>query len=133
MIFLGEPRVASEGTHDWVVYHTGASPSDAGTVKKVRLAVLDQHPDKRWRPVSTNPNFLGLLSFENSGPASHTGGMNVNRFALQLRRRTRILSPVLVYAAIIAAAFFVADQRIHSAAAEAQQFVAQLVTTHRRM
>jgi uncharacterized protein YfaT (DUF1175 family) len=60
MIFLGEPRVASEGTHDWVVYHTGASPSDGGTVKKVRLAVLDQHPDKRWRPVSTNPNFLGF-------------------------------------------------------------------------
>jgi uncharacterized protein YfaT (DUF1175 family) len=60
MIFLGEPRVASEGTHDWVVYHTGASPNDAGTVKKVRLAVLDQHPDKRWRPLSTNPNFLGF-------------------------------------------------------------------------
>jgi uncharacterized protein len=61
MIFLGEPRVASEGTHDWVVYHTGASPHDAGTVKKVRLAVLDKHPDKRWRPVSTNPNFLGFF------------------------------------------------------------------------
>jgi len=61
MIFLGEPRVASEGTHDWVVYHTGASPQDAGTVKKVRLAVLDQHPDKRWRPVATNPNFLGFF------------------------------------------------------------------------
>ena len=61
MIFLGEPRVASEGTHDWVVYHTGASPNDAGTVKKVRLAVLDQHPDKRWRPVPTNPNFLGFF------------------------------------------------------------------------
>jgi uncharacterized protein YfaT (DUF1175 family) len=60
MIFLGVPRVASEGTHDWVVYHTGASPNDAGTVKKVRLAVLDQHPDKRWRPISTNPNFLGF-------------------------------------------------------------------------
>ena len=60
MIFLGEPRIASEGTHDWVVYHTGASPNDAGTVKKVRLAVLDQHPDKRWRPISTNPNFLGF-------------------------------------------------------------------------
>ena len=61
MIFLGEPRVASEGTHDWVVYHTGASPTDAGTIKKVRLAVLDQHPDKRWRPISTNPNFLGFF------------------------------------------------------------------------
>lgn len=60
MIFLGEPNVASEGTHDWVVYHTGASAEDAGTVKKVRLAVLDQHPDNRWRPVPTNPNFLGF-------------------------------------------------------------------------
>src|SRR5919205_1195102 len=60
MIFLGEPRVASEGTGDWVVYHTGASAHDAGTVKKVRLAVLDQHPNKRWRPVITNPNFLGF-------------------------------------------------------------------------
>ena len=60
MIFLGEPRVASEGTHDWVVYHTGASPHDAGTVKKVRLSVLDQHPDKRWRPITSNPNFLGF-------------------------------------------------------------------------
>ncbi len=60
MIFLGEPRFASEGAHDWVVYHTGASPEDAGAVKKVRLAVLDQHPNKRWRPVSSNPNFLGF-------------------------------------------------------------------------
>jgi hypothetical protein len=27
---------------------------------QVRLAVLDQHPDKRWRPISTNQNFLGF-------------------------------------------------------------------------
>jgi uncharacterized protein YfaT (DUF1175 family) len=60
MIFLGEPRIASEGTRDWVVYHTGAAPADGGTVKKVRLAVLDGHPDRRWRPVATNPNFLGF-------------------------------------------------------------------------
>lgn len=60
MIFIGEPRVASEGARDWVVYHTGASAEDAGAVKKVRLAILDGHPDKRWRPVSANPNFLGF-------------------------------------------------------------------------
>ncbi len=60
MIFLGEPRVASENAHDWVVYHTGASPQDAGEVKKVRLSVLDQHPNKRWRPLPSNPNFLGF-------------------------------------------------------------------------
>ena len=60
MIFIGDARVANEGAHDWVVYHTGSSPDDAGTVKKVRLSVLDGHPQKRWRPVPNNPNFLGF-------------------------------------------------------------------------
>ncbi len=60
MLFLGEPRFASEGARDWVVYHTGASPQDAGEVRKVRLNVLDQHPNKRWRPLPANPNFLGF-------------------------------------------------------------------------
>jgi uncharacterized protein YfaT (DUF1175 family) len=60
MLFLGEARHAAEGASDWVVYHTGASPTDEGTIKKVRLAVLDHHPDPRWRPVETNRNFLGF-------------------------------------------------------------------------
>lgn len=60
MIFLGESRIASESAADWVVYHTGASPVDSGTVKKVRLSVLDHHPDKRWRPLASNRNFLGF-------------------------------------------------------------------------
>lgn len=60
MIFLSAAQQAGEGAHDWVVYHTGASPDDQGEMKKVRLAVLDQHPDKRWRPVESNRNFLGF-------------------------------------------------------------------------
>src|SRR5215212_5761993 len=60
MIFLGDAHVADEGEHDWVVYHTGAAPENGGAVKKVRLAVLDGHPNKRWRPTATNPNFLGF-------------------------------------------------------------------------
>ena len=60
MIFLGDAYVADEGEHDWVVYHTGAAPENGGTVKKVRLAVLDGHPNKRWRPIASNPNFLGF-------------------------------------------------------------------------
>ena len=60
MIFIGEPVNDGEGAADWVVYHTGASPADEGTLKKVRLAVLDHHPDKRWRPIEGNPNFLGF-------------------------------------------------------------------------
>jgi uncharacterized protein YfaT (DUF1175 family) len=60
MIFLGAAREGSEGAADWVVYHTGATATDKGTIKKVRLSVLDQHPDKRWRPVESNRNFLGF-------------------------------------------------------------------------
>ena len=60
MIFLGRARVDNEGAADWVVYHTGSSPHDAGEVRKVRLAVLGRHPDPRWRPVMGNRNFLGF-------------------------------------------------------------------------
>src|SRR5436853_3859507 len=60
MIFLGSPRVAPNGERDWVVYHTGSSPTDKGTVKKVELSVLERHPDPRWRPLESNRNFLGF-------------------------------------------------------------------------
>ena len=60
MIFLGPARIAPNGGQDWVVYHTGSSPTDKGTVKKVELSVLDRHPDPRWRPIESNRNFLGF-------------------------------------------------------------------------
>ena len=60
MIFLGPARVAPNGAQDWVVYHTGSSPIDKGTVKKVELSVLERHPDPRWRPLESNKNFLGF-------------------------------------------------------------------------
>jgi uncharacterized protein YfaT (DUF1175 family) len=60
MIFLGAARIAPNGAQDWVVYHTGSSPIDEGTVKKVELSVLDHHPDPRWRPLESNRNFLGF-------------------------------------------------------------------------
>lgn len=60
MLFIAEPVLDGEGAADWVVYHTGSSPTDDGSLKKVRLSVLDHHPDKRWRPISNNPHFLGF-------------------------------------------------------------------------
>jgi len=60
MIFLGPAGISANGVNDWVVYHTGSSPIDKGTVKKVELSVLDHHPDPRWRPVESNKNFLGF-------------------------------------------------------------------------
>jgi uncharacterized protein len=60
MIFLRESQRDGEEATDWVVYHTGSLSTDEGTLKKVRLAVLDHHPDKRWHPIENNPNFLGF-------------------------------------------------------------------------
>jgi uncharacterized protein YfaT (DUF1175 family) len=60
MIFIGGATAGDDKGTDWVVYHTGSSPSDHGTVKRVRLGVLDHHPDARWRPITANPNFLGF-------------------------------------------------------------------------
>lgn len=61
MVFAGPARVATNGARDWVVYHTGSTATDDGTVKKVELSVLDEHPDPRWRPVENNRNFLGFF------------------------------------------------------------------------
>ena len=60
MVFLGAAQLGGSQGSDWVVYHTGSSPTDEGTVKKVELSVLDHHPNKRWRPIESNPNFLGF-------------------------------------------------------------------------
>src|SRR3984893_5066722 len=60
MVVLGSPHNAPNGARDWVVYHTGSSPTDQGAVKKVQLSVLDHHPDPRWRPIESNKNFLGF-------------------------------------------------------------------------
>jgi uncharacterized protein YfaT (DUF1175 family) len=61
MVFLGRAKVGGNQSNDWVVYHTGSSSTDEGTVKKVELSVLDHHPNKRWRPTESNPNFLGYF------------------------------------------------------------------------
>ncbi len=60
MIYLADAKLSQENSTDWVVYHTGASPTDDGTLTKVRLSILDQHPNRRWRPVESNSNFLGF-------------------------------------------------------------------------
>jgi len=60
MIFLGDAKLGGNQSTDWMVYHTGSSATDEGTVKKVELSVLDRHPNKRWRPVESNSNFLGF-------------------------------------------------------------------------
>ena len=49
------------GEHsEWVIYHTGPINHHQGEMRRVLLADLINHPDPRWRPTPTNPNFLGV-------------------------------------------------------------------------
>ncbi len=47
-----------------IAYHTGAAetPEDNG-LRSTTLASLSQHPDTRWRPSRSNPNFAGWYRF----------------------------------------------------------------------
>jgi uncharacterized protein YfaT (DUF1175 family) len=59
MIFLG-PSQVEPGSGVWVVYHTGPEGDAPGEVRRVREDELLRHPAPQWRPVSGNPNFLGV-------------------------------------------------------------------------
>lgn len=58
MIFVGRSYFASGD--NWVVYHTGPDGQWPGEIRRLQLQSLLKHPDPRWRPVSGNPNFLGV-------------------------------------------------------------------------
>ena len=60
MVFVGRSFFESEGA-DWVVYHTGPTETCPGEVRKVRLSTLAQHPAPRWRPLASNPQFIGIF------------------------------------------------------------------------
>jgi uncharacterized protein len=59
MIFLGHSQV-EPGSDEFVVYHTGPSGDSKGMIKRLSIAELENYPDARWRPVSSNPAFLGV-------------------------------------------------------------------------
>jgi uncharacterized protein YfaT (DUF1175 family) len=60
MVFVGRSTFETEGD-DWVVYHTGPTDDGPGEVRKVRLSTLQQHPSARWRPLASNPRFIGVF------------------------------------------------------------------------
>ena len=59
MIFLGPSQVESR-REPLVVYHTGPIGKSAGEVRRPTLAQLMNFPDPRWRPMPSNPSFLGV-------------------------------------------------------------------------
>jgi uncharacterized protein YfaT (DUF1175 family) len=63
MVFVGRSQFEADGD-DWVVYHTGPTDDGPGEVRKMRLSALLQHPAPRWRPVVTNPHFVGAFRLD---------------------------------------------------------------------
>lgn len=60
MVFVGRSHFDPDGD-DWVVYHTGPLDGGPGEVRKVQLSTLAQHPAARWRPIASNPSFIGVF------------------------------------------------------------------------
>jgi uncharacterized protein YfaT (DUF1175 family) len=56
MIYLGKSQF-TKGGERWIVYHTGDKP---GEVRRLSEAELLNHPQPRWRPLDSNPTFLGI-------------------------------------------------------------------------
>jgi len=52
--------VARVGGEAAVVYDTGEDHGKAGELRRVLLAELLDHPQPQWRPIPSNPNFLGV-------------------------------------------------------------------------
>jgi uncharacterized protein len=63
MLFVGRSYFQQLGA-DWIVYHTGDIDGHRGEVREVQAATLLQHPDLHWRPLMSNPNFLGVYRLE---------------------------------------------------------------------
>ena len=59
MIYLGPSQIDAGGA-PLVVYHTGPIGNTAGEIRRPTLAQLMDFPDPRWRPVPSNPSFLGV-------------------------------------------------------------------------
>jgi uncharacterized protein YfaT (DUF1175 family) len=60
MVFVGRSFFDREH-NDWVVYHTGPLDGGPGEVRKARLLDLLQHPSPRWRPMTSNRQFVGIF------------------------------------------------------------------------
>ena len=59
MIFLARSQI-EPGPEPLVIYHTGPIGKSHGEVRRPTVAQLLNFPDPRWRPIPSNPGFLGV-------------------------------------------------------------------------
>ena len=60
MIYLGESQLRRDGKL-YVLYHTGPEGADPGEIRRLTIEELLAFPRSEWRPISGNPNFLGVF------------------------------------------------------------------------
>jgi uncharacterized protein len=61
MIFLGPSQIEGGTGHEpLVIYHTGPIGKTSGEIRRPTLSQIMNFPDPRWRPVPSNPGFLGV-------------------------------------------------------------------------
>jgi len=59
MIFLGRSQI-DRGDDRFIIYHTGPSGKSRGEIRRWTVAELLNYPEARWRPIASNPAFLGV-------------------------------------------------------------------------
>jgi len=59
MIYLGDSPVRPDGGR-YILYHTGPDGANPGEIRRWTVAELQHYPEAQWRPVDSNPAFLGV-------------------------------------------------------------------------
>jgi uncharacterized protein YfaT (DUF1175 family) len=64
MIYLRHSYYFPRLKHAFVVYDTGDLGNGRSEIRMTPLSVLDKFPDPRWRPLTSNPHFLGFYRWK---------------------------------------------------------------------
>jgi hypothetical protein len=60
MIYLGQSQLRHDRSL-YLLYHTGPDGANPGEIRRLTTGELLRFPQPEWRPVSGNPNFLGVF------------------------------------------------------------------------
>jgi uncharacterized protein YfaT (DUF1175 family) len=59
MIYVGESQIRRDGER-YFVYHTGPRDGEPGEIRRLSVGELTRFPQPEWRPLASNPSFLGV-------------------------------------------------------------------------
>ena len=61
MVVIGASQISRKPGMRYVVYHTGPTGRSKGEIKRLSMDQLMRYPDPQWRPLDSNPTFLGVF------------------------------------------------------------------------